>query len=527
MTPNERPPGRAEWEPELDELARRRRLAEEMGGEAKVERQHSRGKLTVRERIHRLLDDDSFREFGRLAGTGQYAPDGELESFQPTNMVAGRGRIDGRTVVVEGDDFTVRGGAADATIWEKLVMAEQMATELHLPLIRLLDGTGGGGSVKMLDAPDARTYVPYNPGWEHVVANLETVPVVALALGPVAGLGAARLVSSHLSIMVRELSQVFVAGPPVVNHLGVEEVDKEALGGWKIHARNGVVDALAEDEDEAFAIARRFLSYLPSSIDEVPARVEPTDDPRRIEPQLRSVVPRDPRTVYQMRTIIESVVDDGSFFETGSTWGRPAITGLARLDGWPVAILANDPFHYGGGWTAEAAQKVIRFVDLAETFRLPVVNLVDNPGFVIGTEAERAGTIRHGTRALTAVYQASVPWCSILVRRVFGVAGAAHSNRSRFQYRYAWPSGDFGSLPIEGGIQAAYRAELEQAADPNALLAEITERLDRVRSPFRTAEGFLVEDIIDPADTRPLLCEFAGIAAPLRSNSGARIRYRP
>lgn len=517
----------SEWDAELEELDRRRRLAAAMGGDEKVARQHARGKLTVRERIVHLLDDESFHELGALAGTGRYGPDGELESFQPTNMVTGRGLIDGRMVVVEGDDFTVRGGAADATIWEKLVMAEQMANELRLPLIRLLDGTGGGGSVKMLDGPDARTYVPYNPGWEHVVANLETVPVVALALGPVAGLGAARLVSSHFSIMVRELSQVFVAGPPVVNNLGIEEVDKEALGGWKIHARNGVVDGLASDEDEAFAMARRFLSYLPSSIDGLPPRTTPADDRDRTDPELRSIVPRDRRTVYQMRTIIDSVVDGGSFFETGSTWGRSAITGLARLDGWPVAILANDPFHYGGGWTSEAAQKVTRFVDLAETFHLPVVNLVDNPGFVIGTEAERAGTIRHGTRALTAVYQASVPWCSILVRRVFGVAGAAHSNRSRFQYRYAWPSGDFGSLPIEGGIQAAYRAELERAADPDAMLAEITERLDRVRSPFRTAEGFLVEDIIDPAETRPLLCEFAGIAAPLRSRSTARIRYRP
>lgn len=517
----------SEWDAELEELDRRRRLAEAMGGDEKVARQHERGKLTVRERIQRLLDDDSFDEFGALAGTGRYGPDGELEAFQPTNMIAGRGRIDGRRVVVEGDDFTVRGGAADATIWEKLVMAEQMAHELRLPLVRLLDGTGGGGSVKMLDAPDARTYVPYNPGWEHVVSNLETVPVVTLALGPVAGLGAARLVSSHFSIMVRELSQVFVAGPPVVNHLGVEEVDKESLGGWKIHSRNGVVDALASDEAEAFAMARRFLSYLPSSVNELAPRTDPTDDPDRTDPELRAVVPRDPRTVYRMRSIIDSVFDDGSFFETGSMWGRSAITGLARLDGWPVAVLANDPFHYGGGWTADAAQKVTRFVDLAETFHLPVVNFVDNPGFVIGTEAERAGTIRHGTRALTAVYQASVPWCSILVRRVFGVAGAAHSNRSRFQYRYAWPSGDFGSLPIEGGIQAAYRAELERAADPDALLEEITERLDRVRSPFRTAEGFLVEDIIDPADTRPLLCEFASIAAPLRANTSARIRYRP
>ena len=210
-----------------------------------------------------------------------------------------------------------------------------------------------------------------------------------------------------------------------------------------------------------------------------------------------------------------------------SFFGRSTITGLARLDGWPVAVLAGDPYHYGGGWTADAAQKVVRFVDLAETFQLPVVHLVDNPGFVIGTESEKQATIRHGARALTAIYQASVPWCSILIRKAFGVAGAAHSPAHRFQYRYAWPSGDWGSLPVEGGIEAAYGAELENSENPEELLAEITERLNKVRSPFRTAEAFLVEEIIEPAKTRPLLCEFANLAAPLRGGPSSGFGYRP
>ncbi len=513
------------WEKELEELRRRSALAEKMGGEEKLTRQADRGKLNVRQRLERLIDPGSFREIGKLAGRADYNDDGSLKDFSPSNFLFGRANIDGRPVVATGDDFTVRGGAADAAIWQKMVAAEQMANELHLPLIRMIDGTGGGGSVKTLGI-SGRTYVPANPGWEWVVRNMATVPVVALALGPVAGLGAVRLISSHFSVMVKNLSQVFVAGPPVVKRLG-EDVDKEALGGSHIHGPNGSVDAVASSEDEAIAMARRFLSYLPSSVDGLPPRAEPDDDPEREEDWLSQAIPHDRRKVYKMRKIIEHVVDKGSFFEMGKLWGRSAITGLARLNGWPVAVLANDPYHYGGGWTADASQKIVRFVDLAEAFHLPVVHLVDNPGFVIGTEAEKAATVRHGSRALAAVYQASVPWCSVLIRKAFGVAGAANLNHSRFHYRFAWPSGDWGSLPLEGGIEAAYKSELEKADDPEALLAEIESAMNAVRSPFRTAEAFLVEDIIDPRKTRGLLCEFADLAAPLRKAGPVAFPLRP
>ena len=513
------------WEPEIAELRRREKLARELGGAEKVSRQHAAGKLTVRERIAALLDPQSFHELGAIAGRAVYSESGELGEFSPTNFLFGRGQLAGRPVVVGGDDFTVRGGAADAAIWEKQVMAEQMACELRLPLIRLVDGTGGGGSVKSLET-SGRTYVPANPGWEWVVQNLATVPVVALALGPVAGLGAARVVSSHYSLMVKELAQLFIAGPPVVARLG-EHLTKEELGGSAIHTRNGAVDDEVQSEAEAFARTRQFLSYLPSSVYELPARGPVADPSERREPWLIEAVPRDRRKVYKMRRIIEAVVDAGSFFEMGRHFGRSAITGLGRLDGWPVAVLANDPYIYGGGWTADAAQKVTRFIDLAETFHLPVVHLVDNPGFVIGLAAEKSAAIRHGARALAAVYQARVPWCSVIVRKAFGVAGAAHQNAARFHYRYAWPSAEWGSLPLEGGIEAAYRTELAAAPDPAALRAELEERLSRFRSPLRTAEAFWVEEIIDPRDTRPLLCEFARLAAPLRRPGPSAFSLRP
>jgi len=513
------------WEAEIEELRRRERMAMAMGGPDKVKRQHDGGKLTVRERIDRLLDPGSFHEVGAVAGRGEYDENGELVALSPTNFVCGRGRIDGRPAVVGGDDFTVRGGAADASIWEKQVIAEQMANELRVPIVRLVDGTGGGGSVKSLEM-DGHTYLPANPGWDWVVANMGAVPVVALALGSVAGLGAARAVTSHYSLMVKGISQLFVAGPPVVARVG-EPVTKDELGGSAIHTRNGAVDDEVDSEEEAFAKTRQFLSYLPSSVDALPPRGAQEDDPERREQDLIEIVPRDRRKPYKMRQIIEACVDRGSFFEIGRRYGRSAITGLARLDGWPVAVLAGDPMHYGAGWTADAGHKVTRFVDLAQTFHLPVVHLVDNPGFVIGVEAEKAATIRHGARALAAVYQATVPWCSVIIRKSFGVAGAAHTNHTRLKYRYAWPSGDWGSLPVEGGIEAAYKAELAAAEDPDALLAEIETRLNRVRSPFRTAEAFLIEEIIDPRDTRPLLCEFANLAAPLRQAGPSRFHMRP
>jgi acetyl-CoA carboxylase carboxyltransferase component len=514
------------WQQEVDELHRREAMAKEMGGREKVDRHKAAGKLTVRERIARLVDAGSFHEIGAVSGFAEYAPDGSLERFSPTNFLFGRARIDGRPIVVEADDFTVRGGAADAGIWMKQVAAAQMANELRLPVVRLVDGSGGGGSVKSLDGPQGRTYVPRNPAWEWVVRNLATVPTVGLALGSVAGLGAARVVTSHYSAMVRGLSQLFVAGPPVVARVG-EQVDKEQLGGSHIHTRNGSVDDEVESEDEALARARRFLSYLPASVYELPPRGARTDDPSRRDAWLLDAIPRDERKVYKMRPLLESLVDRDSFFEIGRRWGQAVIVGMARLDGWPVAVMASDPYYYGGGWGADASQKVTRFVDLAETFHLPVVHLVDNPGFVIGTRAEQASTIRHGARALAAVYQASVPWCSVIVRKCYGVAGAAHCDSSRLHYRYAWPSGDWGSLPIAGGLEAAYRAELDRAEDRAARLAEIERRLQAVRSPFRTAEAFLVEEIIDPRDTRPLLCEFANLAAPLRQPGPPSLRMRP
>jgi acetyl-CoA carboxylase carboxyltransferase component len=516
------------WKPELDDLARREAFAREMGGADKVKRQHDQGRLTVRERIDRLIDPGSFHEVGAVSGVGEYDASGELTHLTPANCVFGRGKVEGRPVVVVGDDFTVRGGSADASISAKPLMAEEMAHDFRLPIIRVIEGSGGGGSVKTIETKGAAN-LPGGVGgtrwYWYTTANLAQVPVVGLGLGSVAGLGAARLASSHYSVMTKN-SAMFVAGPPVVARIGAT-LDKKALGGADIQTRAGGVDHAVETEEEAFACARKFLSYLPSSVYGLPPTTVCTDDPERADARLLNAVPRDRKQVYKMRPIIEAVVDRSSFFEMAANFGRPVITGFARLEGRAVLVLASDPFHYGGSWTADACQKVVRFVDLAETFHLPVVYLMDCPGFMIGLDAEKAATIRHGVRAMAAVNQTTVPWCTIIIRNAFGVAGVVHQPANRFSMRYAWPSAYWGSLPLEGGIEAAYRAEIEGADDPKAKQQEIEDRLNKLRSPFRSAEKFWVEEVINPVKTRSLLCEFARLAEPLRMAGPTRLAMRP
>ncbi|MCD0501686.1 acyl-CoA carboxylase subunit beta [Bordetella petrii] len=513
------------WQPEVDELLHRKQLARHMGGEEKVRRHKDAGKLTVRERIEAIADPDSFHEVGSLTGFADYDEDGKLVSHMPSNMIMGRARVDGRPVVLVGDDFTIRGGANDGAVSEKLAHAERMAHDLELPMIRLVDGTGGGGSVKNIETK-GHTLLPVMRDWQLVAENLTLVPVVGLALGSVAGKGAARVAASHYSVMVKDTAQLFNAGPPVVARVGAP-IGKNELGGSHIHTRNGVVDDEASSEAEAFDRARRFLSYLPKSVFELPARAERTDAPDRRDEALISAIPRDPRKVYKIRPILQSVFDQESFFEIGRHWGKGIVTGLARLDGWPVAVIASDPYHYGGVWDRLTTDKFTRFVDLAQLFHLPVVNFVDVPGFQIGLEAEQSGVMRSGVRALSAIYQTTVPWCTMILRKAYGVAAAGHQHQGRYALRYAWPSANWGSLPIEGGLEAAYKNDIASSPDPDARRAEIEQRLRRLSSPQRSAEAFVIEEIIDPRDTRAILCDFASLAAPLRKPGMTTLRYRP
>jgi acetyl-CoA carboxylase carboxyltransferase component len=514
------------WKPEIEELARREAFAEAMGGPGKVERQHFHGKLTIRERIARMADAGSFHEIGKTAGVATYDDAGSLVHLAPSNFVFGLAELEGRPIVLSGDDFTVRGGSADASIKGKRLASESMACELQLPHVRLIDGMGGGGSVKTIETA-GRTYVPEMQGWETVVRQLAVAPSVSLALGSVAGIGAARVATSHYSVIVEGTAQMMIAGPALVSQAALGDVGKEELGHARIHTANGAIDDLATSEDEAFGMARRFLSYLPTNVHGLPPHVDTGDDPEFRDDWLASAVPRGARQAYEMRPIIAGIVDEGSFFEIGRGWGRSIISGLARLDGYPVALFAEDPQIYAGGWTADSARKLIRLVDLASTFHLPLLHLEDCPGFVIGKQSEEEATIRFGSAALAALAQATVPFACVIVRKAFGVAGAANTKAGAHSFRYAWPSADWGSLPIEGGIEVAYKAELAEADDPEGLLADITERLNRLRSPQRAAEFFEIEEIIDPRDTRPLLCQWVRLVQHCCQPGPTSFGYRP
>lgn len=501
------------WEPEVEEIKKRINLAAQMGGEKNVERHHSRGRLTVRERIDLLVDTDTFHEIGALAGNGKYNKDGKLIDFTPTNLIIGTGKIDGNKVVIAANDFTIDGGAlegpAEEAILKKIEYAEKFAHDFQLPLVRLVDSAGG--SIRSMEEDSGGTYIPVIPGWDYVVKNMETVPVITACLGSVAGHPSAQMVASHFSVMVQGTSQLMIAGPAIVKQGMGEDLGVEELGGADVQKKGGNIDNVVNSEHEAFEHIRRFLSYLPRNVWELPPVKCADDSPDRREEGLLSAIPKNRRKVYKVREILPMIFDKNSLFEMTPYFGSEILTFLARLNGHSVSVIASNPYARGGGLTVQGAEKMMRFIDFCQTFHLPIVNLVDQPGLVIGLDSEKSGLLRKAVRAISAVYQSDVPMVEVIMRKVFGVGGGgminAHGSKG-LNIRYAWPSADWGSLPPEGGIQVAYRRELEESENPQDLLQELLEGLETARNPLRTAEKFGIEEIIDPRDTRRLLCDW-------------------
>ena len=515
------------WEKEVDELRRRHALAEAMGGEEGIARQRQRGKLTVRERVDGLADEGSFREFMGLSGTGTYSNE-ELTGFIPKPSVEGTLELDGRKVVVSASDFTVRGGSAGSRggLGQELP-SNVRAREWRIPYVRLLDAAGG--SVRSFEEM-GRTYLPDGNVWSAVdVELLNQVPVVSAVLGSVAGLPAINACFAHFNLMLKDKSQLFPGGPPVVKAALGYDITKEELGGDAIHVRkSGVIDNLANNEAHAFELIRQFLSYLPANVWEMPPRGATSDPVDRREEALLSVIPRNPRQVYEPREIINGVVDQESFFEIAPLYGRARVTGLARLNGFPVGVMANNPRQRGGSTDVAAGNKVMRLIQLCNTFHLPLISFADEPGFMVGLESEKQGIERAGARMVALTTQSWMPWLTVVVGKLYGVAGQCQHRPSGMFRRYAWPSANWGSMHIAGGASAAYRREIESAPDPEAKKAEIEARLNALASPFLTAEA-TGQDIIDPRDSRPLLCEFVEDAQRvLQTQLGPpRIPYLP
>ncbi|MGE0679310.1 MAG: acyl-CoA carboxylase subunit beta [Candidatus Binatia bacterium] len=510
------------WQAEVEELQRRRDLARELGGAERVQRQHDDGKLTIRERIDRLVDPNSFHEVGQLAGAATYE-NGELRQFIPAPYVMGLAKIDGRFVAVGGEDFTVRGGSSaglDRRKGGQGGFSEDLAYEYRIPLINLCDGAGGTVTSKAR----GHARLPGVDSFERCVQLLERGPVVGAVVGSCAGGPAARAVLSHWSVMVDRTGHIFAAGPAVVERALSQQVSKEELGGVEVAVdTGGCIHNRAADEAECFALIRRYLSYMPQNVWELPPRVPSNDAPDRQEEALLSIVPRNRRRAYDMRRVIQLIVDRDSCFEIQPTHGQTVITCLARLHGYVVGVIANNPMVCGGALDAAGARKQEHFVEVCDTFHIPLLFLVDTPGFMVGREAEQAGTLRAGMRALYVVQQATVPKLSVIIRKCYGMGGGLPTSTDTLKLRLGWPSAEWGSLPIEGGVAVAYRREIATAADPAKRQQEIEEELRALNSPLRTAEAFGVEDIIDPRETRPLLCRFIEAAqSALRGGLGPK-----
>jgi acetyl-CoA carboxylase carboxyltransferase component len=519
-----------DWQDRLDEIEQRRRAALQMGGAEAVDRQHDKGRLTIRERIDALLDEGSFRETGPIAGGSEYDDDGRLAEFTPGNFILGFGRINRRACVVGGEDFTQSGGSPNVAGLRKSVYTEQLAQQYRVPLVRLHEGSGGsvagsGGKKGGQGSPAAPVYEAHR--FAAVGQTLASVPVACAALGATAGMPAGRLVASHYSVMTRHTAQVIIGGPALVERALGRSVSKEALGGAEVHQHSGVVDDVVDDELAAFEAIRRFLGYLPQNVWERPPVLPSSDDPDRADDSLAKAVPRDRQRAYSMRRILETVLDRGSFFEMGRGHGRGQITGMARLNGVPVGILANDCSYLAGSMTAQAARKLKRFIEFCEVFHLPIVSFVDEPGFMIGEQAEKDATMRFGAAAIIAAAMCRVPWASIVVRKSMGLGSAVHYGNNA--YVLAWPSAEMGALPVEGGVAVAFKKQIAAAEDPEACRRELEEKLAQRQSPFPRADAFAVHDLIDPRETRSRLCDWVSLAAPLLDQQlgPASFSYRP
>lgn len=476
-------------------------------------RQKAAGKLWVRERVNRLFDPGSVHEIGSVAGTVQWKKLAGIKEepthFIPSNNVQGFGALRKRKVVFTADDFSIRAGHADGALMQKTIYMENLAIELRLPIIKLVDGSSGGGSVTTIKTL-GYSYIPGVPSFKEVAKQLELgIPNLGAVVGPAIGLGAARVVSCHFSVMAADIGSLFNAGPKVVANATFEEgLSFTDLGGPGMHCTNGTIDNLAPDEEGCFEQLRTVLSYLPNHGLALPPVINSEDRVERDCQNLRTIIPRKKERMYNPRTIIETVVDAGSWFEIGGLWGTTAITGLARLDGRPVGIISLNCEVNAGALDAAGSQKLTRHLKFLDTFNIPLVQFVDVPGYAIGTVAERTATMRHGVALGTTYFSTTMPVFSVVTRRAYGVAGGIMLDCRDPRMRIAWPSGEWGSLPLEGGLEVGHAAELKKIEKESGKEArekrykELDEEYRRLMNPVRTANAFGAEEIVDPALTR-------------------------
>ncbi|WP_246982473.1 acyl-CoA carboxylase subunit beta [Halorientalis marina] len=500
----------------IEELRRRRREAELGGGEARIERQHEKGKLTARERIEYLLDDGTFEEVDPFVEHRAQSFGMDEKQFPGDAVVTGYGDIDGRKVFVFAHDFTVLGGSVGEVVADKICKVMDKATENGVPVIGLNDS----GGARIQEGVDS--LVGFAKIFNRNTKASGLVPQISAIMGPCAGGATYSPALTDFTFMVEDTSHMFITGPDVIQTVTGEQVSKEELGGAKTHAtKSGVAHFAASSEEEALDDIRQLLSYLPQNNMEDPPRVQPWDDPDRACEELVDIVPEEPRKPYDMTSVIDRIVDEESFFEVHDGFARNVVTGYARLDGRVVGIVANQPRVSAGTLDIDASEKAARFVRTCDSFNVPILTLVDVPGFMPGTDQEHNGIIRRGAKLIYAYAEATVPLMSVVVRKAYG--GAYIVMSSKFlgsDVNYAWPGSEMAVLGPRGAVNILFRNEIAEADDPDArrqeLMAEFREEFAHPYGPAR--RGYL-DDVIEPADTRSRLIDDLELLERKRTDS--------
>ena len=481
-----------------NKLSRLERKALE-GEPQAVEKQHSEKKLTARERIAKLVDPGTFIEEFRLAES-PCIEFGMAEKRAPTDgVVTGFGKIEGRSVYIFAQDRTVLAGTVGAVHGEKIAYATQTARKLGIPLVGLYDSLGA----RVQEGLDT-TRVIGRMFFENSITS-GVIPQISAIMGPCIGVAAYCPALTDFIFMVKNTSQMFITSPPVIKAVTGEDVTMEQLGGWKLHAEiSGVSDFAADDDADCMARIRKLLSFLPLNCNEQPPRATPTDSPDRMLDDLETVVPQEPKKLYNVKDVITRMVDSGDFFEVKARFAKNIVTGFGRLDGWPVGIIANQPMFLGGSLDVDSSDKASRFIRFCDAFNIPLVNLVDMPGYLPGLKQEQKGIIRHGAKMLYAYAEATVPKLTVYLRKGYGGAKQAMCTREMgADQLFVWPEVELAVMGASGAVTFLYRQEIEKAADPDKMRQEkIAEYNERFTGPFEAlAKGF-AHAAIQPRETR-------------------------
>src|SRR5580765_4172089 len=486
----------------LEQLRERSVLAEAGGGSARVKKQHEAGKMTARERVEFLLDEGSFEEFDKLVvhRSRDFGLDKQL--YPGDGVVTGHGLIDGRSVFVFAQDFTVFGGSLSETHAEKICKVMDLAMKVGVPIIGLNDSGGARiqeGVVSLGGYADIFLRNTLASG---------VVPQISCIMGPCAGGAVYSQAITDFNIMVKDTSYMFITGPDVIKTVTHEDVTKEELGGAETHNRKSGVAHFAADSDEhALRMVRELMSFLPSNNLDDPPRLAPTDSPDRTEAKLNAIVPEASNQPYDIREVIDLIVDDGYFFEVHREYAPNIVVGFARLDGRPVGIVANQPAFLAGVLDIDSSIKGARFVRFCDCFNIPIVTFEDVPGFLPGISQEHGGIIKHGAKLLYAYAEATVPKVTVITRKAYGgaycVMGSKHI---RTDINFAWPSAEIAVMGPEGAVDILYRRELAEATDkPSARRSRVNELEEKFANPYVAAERGFVDEVIEPAQTRPKL----------------------